>query len=156
MHKQWGSFFYDSYRHPDYIWQGRRSIFVAVSVRCLYGISSESPVSSKIHQYLIRPNIIYRGSIDIYQGSLADCWLVMMLGKWILGRFPCLFIFYIRNETYKQYNLSDKLFNYILYLGLPGEYLYLSPKSLLADQRVVGLFDFFINVFLEVQDSTCS
>ena len=59
----------------------------------------------------------------------SDCWLVRMLGKWIFGRFPWIFIFYTRNEAHKQYSLLDTIFNYIFCLGPPGKYLYLSPKN---------------------------
>ena len=65
----------------------------------------------------------------------TDCWLVRMLGKWVFGRFPWIFIFYTRNEAHKQYSLLDTIFNYMFYLGPPGKYLCLSPQNLLLVGR---------------------
>ena len=70
-------------------------------------------------------------------------------------------MFYTRNEAHKQYSLLDTIFNYIFYLGPPGKYLYLSPQNPLhvgreAGRHVVGFLYFFIDIFLEVQDTKYS
>ena len=58
------------------------------------------------------------------------------------------------NEAHKQYSLLDTISNYICYFGPPGTHLYLSPQNQLhvAGPHVVGFRDFFIDVFLEVQN----
>ena len=59
----------------------------------------------------------------------SDCLLVRMLGKWVFGRCPRIFIFYTIKEAHKQYSLLDTIFNYIFYFGPPGKHLYLSPQN---------------------------
>ena len=73
------------------------------------------------------------------------------------GLFPWKFIFFTRNEAQEQHSLLDTIFDYIFYFGPPGKYLYLSPKTHYmlaggAGQDVVGFLDFFIDIFLEVQN----
>ena len=67
------------------------------------------------------------------------------------------------NETHKQYSLFDTIFNYISYSGPPGKHMCLSdvPKTHYmsaseAGRHVVGFLDFFIDVFLVVQDQRYS
>ena len=61
----------------------------------------------------------------------------------------------------KQYSLLDAIFNYMFSFGPPGKYLYLSlkihyPLAGEAGRRVVGFLDFFIDIFMEVQNTTYS
>ena len=84
-------------------------------------------------------------------------------GFWFISLEVYLFT---RNETQEQPNsLLDTIFDYIFYFGLPGNYLYLSPQNLLQSAGEAGLhvasghvgsLDFFIDTFLEIQDTKYS
>jgi len=61
----------------------------------------------------------------------------------------------------KQYILVDTIFNYRFHFGLPGKHLYLSPQHAPFCRRrsrcQKGVFpDFSKDMFLEVQNETCS
>ena len=45
------------------------------------------------------------------------------------GPFPWMSNAFTRNEAQEQHSLLDTIFDYILYFGPLGKYLYLSPKT---------------------------
>jgi len=60
------------------------------------------------------------------------------------------------NRHPNQYILADTIFNYRFHFGLPGKCLYLSPQNTPFWRRQVYFPDFSKDMFLEVQNETCS
>ena len=68
---------------------------------------------------------------------------------------------YMGISVHEQCSLLDAIFNYILYFGPPGKYLYLSTKNPLSvgrrsRPRIVEFLYLFIDIFLEVQNTKYS
>ena len=60
-------------------------------------------------------------------------------------------------SVHEQCSLLDTIFNYILYFGPPGKYLYLSTKDRLSvgqwsRSQIVEFLYFFTGIFLKVQN----
>ena len=75
----------------------------------------------------------------------------------VLAKSICCYI----NGHHKQYIQIDIIFNYMFHFGLPGKCLYLNPQTHLSGAGGVGARkvyfpDFSKDIFLEVQNETCS